>query len=220
MKESVSINTSLMTLGRCLEALKANQAAGPQRIIPYRESKITHLFRDVLHGYGHLVLLVAASPCAADVEETHHVLRYAALATSIKLPPPPKVGDSAGNVGLPAQSPSAVASDAATDAAVQQLSSRVQQLEQELERVCGQLSEAEAALASAEADLRDEIVAEIEEVIRELRAGYEERLASSAAALGTREAEVALLRAQLTEAQHSHGQRSPLQVVGRGTREA
>ena len=61
-----------MIFGRCLEALKHNQAAnaaggggagikggtagaaGP-KIIPFRESKITHLFRDVLHGWGNLV---------------------------------------------------------------------------------------------------------------------------------------------------------------------
>lgn len=52
-RESVSINNSLMTLGRCLEVLKANQSAPPgaaQRMIPFRESKITHLFKDVLHG--------------------------------------------------------------------------------------------------------------------------------------------------------------------------
>jgi hypothetical protein len=64
-----------------------------------RESKITHLFRDVLHGYGHLVLSVSVSPMALDYEETHHVLRYAALAGSIclaVLPPeqdPPVQGD-------------------------------------------------------------------------------------------------------------------------------
>lgn len=114
-KESVSINTSLMTLGRCLEALKHNQqacaaasaaaaaagggggagstataAAGPAvKVVPYRESKLTHLFRDVLLGWGNFVLCVNVSPSASDFEETHHVLKYAALATSISLAPQP-----------------------------------------------------------------------------------------------------------------------------------
>ncbi|KAL4528188.1 hypothetical protein Ndes2526B_g07967 [Nannochloris sp. 'desiccata'] len=100
LKESVAINSSLMTLGRCLEALRWNQqqqalsrsnatastaaaAAGPLKVVPYRESKVTHLFRDALHGYGRVVLSVNVSPCVKDYDETAHVLRYASLATAI-----------------------------------------------------------------------------------------------------------------------------------------
>jgi len=91
-----------MTLGRCLEALRWNQqqqalyrnnatatastaapAVGPLKVVPYRESKVTHLFRDALHGYGRVVLSVNVSPCAKDYDETAHVLRYASLATAI-----------------------------------------------------------------------------------------------------------------------------------------
>jgi len=91
----VAINSSLMTLGRCLEALRHNQqqrqtsraggapGAPALRVVPYRESKVTHLFRDALHGYGRVVLSVNVSPCAKDYDETAHVLRYAALATQI-----------------------------------------------------------------------------------------------------------------------------------------
>ncbi|KAK9917104.1 hypothetical protein WJX75_000928 [Coccomyxa subellipsoidea] len=85
LKESVAINSSLMTLGRCLEALRWNQQhrhAEP-RLVPYRESKVTHLFRDVLHGWGQILLCVNVSPAARDYDETARVLRYAALATQI-----------------------------------------------------------------------------------------------------------------------------------------
>ena len=47
-RESVAINSSLMTLGRCLEALRWNQqhkGSTNLRVVPYRESKVTHLFR-------------------------------------------------------------------------------------------------------------------------------------------------------------------------------
>lgn len=73
LKEAIKINASLMTLGRCLEALRWNQAQaqgllGPKgadlRVVPYRESKICHLFRDVLHGYGAVLLSVNVSPNA------------------------------------------------------------------------------------------------------------------------------------------------------------
>lgn len=84
--ESSAINASLMTLGRCFEALRHNQARprGERRLVPYRESKVTHLFRDAFHGQGALALLVCVSPDAADYDETQHVLRYAAVAAKIK----------------------------------------------------------------------------------------------------------------------------------------
>lgn len=44
----MAINSSLMTLGRCLEALRWNQqhrSGGNLRVVPYREAKVTHLFR-------------------------------------------------------------------------------------------------------------------------------------------------------------------------------
>eukprot|EP00793_Prasinoderma_coloniale_P003228 PRCOL_00005863-RA len=84
--ESSAINASLMTLGRCFEALRHNQARprSERRLVPYRESKVTHLFRDAFHGQGALALLVCVSPDAADYDETQHVLRYAAVAAKIK----------------------------------------------------------------------------------------------------------------------------------------
>ena len=42
MREMVAINSSLMTLGRCMEALRWNQLhpTAEQRLVPYRESKV------------------------------------------------------------------------------------------------------------------------------------------------------------------------------------
>ena len=44
---------------------------------------MTHLFRDVLHGWGGVLLAVCASPAARDYDETARVLRYACLASQI-----------------------------------------------------------------------------------------------------------------------------------------
>lgn len=86
-KETVSINSSLMTLGRCLESLRYNQQALkkniPLKVIPYRESKVTHLFRDALHGHGRVVLSVNVSPSPDDFDETLRVLKYAMVASHI-----------------------------------------------------------------------------------------------------------------------------------------
>ena len=84
LKEAVAINGSLMTLGRCLEALRLNQKnRTTSQVIPYRESKVTHLFRDALHGYGNVVLSVNVSPAPADFDETLRVLKYAMTANQI-----------------------------------------------------------------------------------------------------------------------------------------
>ena len=37
--------------------------------------QVTHLFRDVLHGWGQILLSVNVSPCAKDYDETAHVLK-------------------------------------------------------------------------------------------------------------------------------------------------
>jgi len=53
----------------------ASPAPGPRQV--------THLFRDVLHGWGQLLLCVNVSPAARDYDETARVLRYAAVAAQV-----------------------------------------------------------------------------------------------------------------------------------------
>jgi len=86
-KETNNINTSLMQLGRCLEALRFNQMnpKGPQKVVPYRESKITQLFSDTLSGYGSMVMICNVNPSPSEFDETIHTLRYAAIAKDIKI---------------------------------------------------------------------------------------------------------------------------------------
>ncbi|KAG0718935.1 Kinesin-like protein KIF20A [Chionoecetes opilio] len=52
LKESGNINTSLLTLSRCIEALRCNQAQkGSKKMpVPYRDSKLTRLFQSFLLG--------------------------------------------------------------------------------------------------------------------------------------------------------------------------
>eukprot|EP00854_Cymbomonas_tetramitiformis_P013911 gene13911-16443_t len=85
MKESAAINSSLTILGRCLKALRWNQQhkESEPRLLPYRESKVTHIFRDVLHGWGKILLVVNVSPVSCDYDETVNVLKYAAIASTI-----------------------------------------------------------------------------------------------------------------------------------------
>lgn len=59
LKEAGSINKSLMVLGQCMEALRANQRrlARPG-LVPFRHSKLTELFQDFFVGEGRAVSAV------------------------------------------------------------------------------------------------------------------------------------------------------------------
>ena len=55
MKEAGNINASLMHLGKCLDAIKWNQQQKKgrnQRLIPYRDSKLTRIFKNYFEGKG------------------------------------------------------------------------------------------------------------------------------------------------------------------------
>mmetsp|Transcript_49887 Transcript_49887/g.97841 ORF Transcript_49887/g.97841 Transcript_49887/m.97841 type:complete len:1226 (-) Transcript_49887:256-3933(-) len=87
LRETSNINTSLMKLGRCLEILRFNQLqTNPARhkIVPFRESQITRMFRDSLCGWGRTVMITNANPNPDDFDETVHALKYAAIAKEIR----------------------------------------------------------------------------------------------------------------------------------------
>jgi hypothetical protein len=67
---------------KCLTALRLEQSS-----IPFRESKLTLFLKPILQCASHTMMLVHANGCAADYDETQHVLQYAAKATSVVLPP-------------------------------------------------------------------------------------------------------------------------------------
>eukprot|EP01028_Stygiella_incarcerata_P002406 TRINITY_DN14491_c1_g1_i1.p1 TRINITY_DN14491_c1_g1~~TRINITY_DN14491_c1_g1_i1.p1 ORF type:complete len:1167 (+),score=444.86 TRINITY_DN14491_c1_g1_i1:100-3600(+) len=85
-KEATNINTSLLTLGRCMEALRWNQLHPTLRpkIPPFRDSKITRMFQDGLSGASGVVMIVNVSSLPSDHDETLHVLRYASIAQDIQ----------------------------------------------------------------------------------------------------------------------------------------
>ena len=91
VKEAGNINLSLMTLGRCMEALRRNQtrrdqsAAAPRAsiIVPFRNSKLTRMFQSFLCGEGRVVMITNVSPCANVFDETLHAVNYSALASQV-----------------------------------------------------------------------------------------------------------------------------------------
>ena len=92
LTEAGNINLSLLKLSECFRTLRWNQqhhvavAAKEKtaRQVPYRDSKLTMIFRKSFQGSGQIVMIVAASTTAADYDETFQVLKKAAVARRVK----------------------------------------------------------------------------------------------------------------------------------------
>ncbi|XP_052593041.1 kinesin-like protein KIF14 isoform X1 [Peromyscus californicus insignis] len=82
LKEGVSINKSLLTLGKVISAL-SEQAGGRRVFIPYRESVLTWLLKESLGGNSKTAMIATVSPAASNIEETLSTLRYATQARLI-----------------------------------------------------------------------------------------------------------------------------------------
>jgi kinesin family protein 20 len=112
VKEAGNINSSLLTLGRCIDALRRNQSrkestvqpaprtaersslfSAPQirrdgqSIAPFRESKLTRIFQNFLCGEGRVTMVINISQCSNVFDETLHALKYSALARQVVLIP-------------------------------------------------------------------------------------------------------------------------------------
>lgn len=92
LNEAKSINQDLMVLGACLRDLRYNQTHGKssQRLPPFRDSRITMLFRDYLSGNGQISVIAAVSPRAADASATLDTLNFAAIARKVSVVEAPK----------------------------------------------------------------------------------------------------------------------------------
>ncbi|OWR49361.1 kinesin protein KIF23 [Danaus plexippus plexippus] len=99
LREAGNINKSLMTLRTCLEALRENQISNANNMVPYRESKITHLFKNFFEGEGQVRMVVCANPRAEDYDETLQVMRFAEVAAEVEVAKP-QVTDVGAAIGL------------------------------------------------------------------------------------------------------------------------
>nr|XP_006135454.1 kinesin-like protein KIF14 isoform X1 [Pelodiscus sinensis] len=83
LKEGVSINKSLLTLGKVISALSEQSLNKRRAFIPYRESVLTWLLKESLGGNSKTTMIATISPAASNVEETLSTLRYAKQARLI-----------------------------------------------------------------------------------------------------------------------------------------
>ncbi|GFO47821.1 kinesin-like protein [Plakobranchus ocellatus] len=91
LKEAGNINTSLMTLGRCIETLRHNQLhRDQQRLVPFRDSKVTRILQNFFNGFGKAVMIVNVSQAASMFDDTLHVFKFSAIAKQVKYEKPPE----------------------------------------------------------------------------------------------------------------------------------
>ncbi|KAK9888857.1 hypothetical protein WA026_001078 [Henosepilachna vigintioctopunctata] len=84
LKESNSINMSLMVLGRCFAALRNSQKTpGVKPNIPFRESKLTQLLQRALSGLENLCMVVNINTSKNMIDENLAVLNFSAMTKEI-----------------------------------------------------------------------------------------------------------------------------------------
>ncbi|XP_056871930.1 kinesin-like protein KIF23 isoform X5 [Takifugu flavidus] len=88
LREAGNINQSLMTLRTCIEVLRENQMCGTSKMVPYRDSKVTHLFKNYFDGEGKVRMVVCVNPKADDYEETMLVMRFAEMTQEVEVARP------------------------------------------------------------------------------------------------------------------------------------
>ncbi|KAI8872030.1 P-loop containing nucleoside triphosphate hydrolase protein, partial [Ramicandelaber brevisporus] len=87
LREAGKINQSLLDLGSVLQALRDNQYESDKRkhkLIPFRNSELTKLFKSPLTGgKAGVVMLVTVNPYDSSRNETRKVLDFSAVASSV-----------------------------------------------------------------------------------------------------------------------------------------
>ena len=81
--EGAKINTSLLALANCINALGDKNKKGS--FVPFRDSKLTRMLKDSLGGNCKTVMIATVSPAGNQNEETINTLKYANRAKNIKM---------------------------------------------------------------------------------------------------------------------------------------
>ena len=82
LREGAKINTSLLALANCINALGDKTKKG--FYVNYRDSKLTRMLKDSLGGNCRTVMIATISPASSQYEETVNTLKYSNRAKNIK----------------------------------------------------------------------------------------------------------------------------------------
>ncbi|EAR96876.2 kinesin motor catalytic domain protein (macronuclear) [Tetrahymena thermophila SB210] len=84
LQETKNINTSLLTLAKCITHLSKAQDKNEKKHVPFRESKLTRILKESLGGNSKTTLICAARFSDRFQEETIQTLRFAREAKKIQ----------------------------------------------------------------------------------------------------------------------------------------
>ncbi|XP_078477969.1 LOW QUALITY PROTEIN: kinesin-like protein KIF20A, partial [Lampetra planeri] len=185
MKEATNINTSLLTLGRCIAALRHNQnnKSRPPQMVPFRDSKLTRVLQGFFCGRGTSSMVVNINPCASIYDETLQALKFSAIASQLVHGPSTKTRvayilsllseqNANGNESSlmeEEEDESDVEDGDVTMLNMEALLRAIDVLKREVQR---QREEKE----TLEANVREQVVSEMMEVISEMQDGFSETL--------------------------------------------
>lgn len=85
MKEGISINKGLLSLGNVISALTDENKKNSH--VPYWDSKLTRILQDSLGGNSRTTMIACISPAEYNYDETLNTLKYASRARNIKNKP-------------------------------------------------------------------------------------------------------------------------------------
>ena len=85
LREGAKINTSLLALANCINALGDARRRAKKEFVPYRDSKLTRMLKDSLGGNCKTVMIATINPAEQQYEETVNTLKYANRAKNIKM---------------------------------------------------------------------------------------------------------------------------------------
>ncbi|XP_041808496.1 kinesin-like protein KIF20A [Chelmon rostratus] len=195
MKEANNINTSLLTLGRCIASLRHNQnnKSRPPQVVPFRDSKLTRVLQGFFCGRGTSSMVVNINPCASIYDETLQALKFSAIATQLVHGPStktrvayilsllrePATNGNESTVIEEEEDESDVEDGDITMLNTEALLQAIDILKREVLR---QREEKEAL----EANVREQVVSEMMEVISEMQDGFSETLESDRARIEER----------------------------------
>ena len=74
-----------MSLRLCIEVLRENQKTGGAKSVPYRDSKVTHLFRNYFEGDSKVKMVVCINPRNSDYDENLNVMKFAELTQEVQI---------------------------------------------------------------------------------------------------------------------------------------
>jgi len=217
-REASGINTSLMKLWRCLKqlrsnqqakatALASNQAVPKAPLVPFRESKLTHLFMNHLSGAsaGRTVMIVNVNPQPDDYDETQHVLNSAAIAQSVRITNEEYVKKKEKHESMVTHDANGrnlkrIAEDEAAkekegikrncmrrpsvNASNAAMNSKMQQMANENDALRSALNSLKERLFNAETEIREEVAEEFEERISEIHEEYAMQKRNQEASMG------------------------------------